>query len=93
MTTARHSDTENSPDHLQRKLSNRHLQLDCNWRCNWNQLTILWAQVKTISLAGRFNSLYLYDYWRNVLFFLMRAMVNYSLQICITNLLLIWLMT
>lgn len=27
MTTARHSDTENSPDHLQRKLSNRHLQL------------------------------------------------------------------
>ncbi len=49
MTTARHSDTENSPDHLQRKLSNRHLQLIAIGV----QLepAYLWVR-QTISLAG-----------------------------------------
>lgn len=44
MTTARHSDTENSPDHLQRKLSNRHLQLIAIGGAI--ELAYLWAQVK-----------------------------------------------
>lgn len=44
MTTARHSDTENSPDHLQRKLSNRHLQLIAIGGAI--ELAYLWVQVK-----------------------------------------------
>ena len=70
MTTARHSDTENSPDHLQRKLSNRHLQLIAIGGAIGTGLFM--GSGKTISRRS-FNSLYLYDYWRNVLF-LMRAM-------------------
>ena len=65
MTMARHSDTENSPDHLQRKLSNRHLQLIAIGGAIGTGLFM--GSGKTISLAGPsiFN---LYDYWRNVLF-------------------------
>ena len=50
MTTARHSDTENSPDHLQRKLSNRHLQLIAIGGAIGTGLFM--GSGKTISLAG-----------------------------------------
>ncbi len=58
MTMVHHSDEASSPDHLQRKLSNRHLQLIANWRCN--RYRYLWARAKPSPLAGHFNSRYLH---------------------------------
>ncbi|HAI56151.1 MAG TPA: amino acid transporter, partial [Acinetobacter nosocomialis] len=71
MTTARHSDTENSPDHLQRKLSNRHLQLIAIGGAIGTGLFM--GSGKTISLAGP-SILFIYMIIGGMFFFLMRAM-------------------
>ncbi|MDN8432271.1 amino acid permease [Acinetobacter baumannii] len=71
MTTARHSDTENSPDHLQRKLSNRHLQLIAIGGAIGTGLFM--GSGKTISLAGP-SILFIYMIIGGIFFFLMRAM-------------------
>ncbi|WP_119685557.1 amino acid permease [Acinetobacter pittii] len=71
MTTARHSDTENSPDHLQRKLSNRHLQLIAIGGAIGTGLFM--GSGKTISLAGP-SILLIYMIIGGMFFFLMRAM-------------------
>lgn len=71
MTTARHSDTENSPDHLQRKLSNRHLQLIAIGGAIGTGLFM--GSGKTISLAGP-SILLIYMIIGGIFFFLMRAM-------------------
>ena len=71
MTTARHSDTENSPDHLQRKLSNRHLQLIAIGGAIGTGLFM--GSGKTISLAGP-SILLIYMIIGGMFFFMMRAM-------------------
>ena len=71
MTTARHSDAENSPDHLQRKLSNRHLQLIAIGGAIGTGLFM--GSGKTISLAGP-SILLIYMIIGGMFFFLMRAM-------------------
>ncbi|MFW1886654.1 amino acid transporter, partial [Acinetobacter nosocomialis] len=71
MTTARHSDTENSPDHLQRKLYNRHLQLIAIVGAIGTGLFM--GSGKTISLAGH-SILFIYMIIGGMFFFLMREM-------------------
>ncbi len=90
MTTARHSDTENSPDHLQRKLSNRHLQLIAIGGAIGTGLFM--GSGKTISLAGP-SILLIYMIIGGMFFFLMRAMGELLLANLHYKSLLIWLMT
>lgn len=71
MTTGRHSDAEHVPHELQRKLSNRHLQLIAIGGAIGTGLFM--GSGKTISLAGP-SILYIYMIIGVMFFFLMRAM-------------------
>lgn len=65
MTMVHHSDEASSPDHLQRKLSNRHLQLIAIGGAIGTGLFM--GSGKTIPRRS-FNSRYLHVNWRYVLF-------------------------
>ncbi len=71
MTTGRHSEGEHAPHDLQRKLSNRHLQLIAIGGAIGTGLFM--GSGKTISLAGP-SILYIYMIIGVMFFFLMRAM-------------------
>jgi len=71
MTTGRHRDAEHVPHELQRKLSNRHLQLIAIGGAIGTGLFM--GSGKTISLAGP-SILYIYMIIGVMFFFLMRAM-------------------
>ncbi|WP_042077459.1 amino acid permease [Acinetobacter nosocomialis] len=71
MTMVHHSDEAGSPDHLQRKLSNRHLQLIAIGGAIGTGLFM--GSGKTISLAGP-SILVIYMLIGGMFFFLMRAL-------------------
>ncbi|WP_162517343.1 amino acid permease, partial [Acinetobacter baumannii] len=71
MTMVHHSDEASSPDHLQRKLSNRHLQLIAIGGAIGTGLFM--GSGKTISLAGP-SILVIYMLIGGMFFFLMRAL-------------------
>ncbi|MFK8863577.1 amino acid permease [Acinetobacter nosocomialis] len=71
MTMVHHSDEAGSPDHLQRKLSNRHLQLIAIGGAIGTGLFM--GSGKTISLAGP-SILVIYILIGGMFFFLMRAL-------------------
>ncbi len=90
MTMVHHSDEASSPDHLQRKLSNRHLQLIAIGGAIGTGLFM--GSGKTISLAGP-SILVIYMLIGGMFFSLCVHWVNYCLLIYITSHLLIWHMT
>lgn len=65
-TASSKDDAASSPHELQRKLSNRHLQLIAIGGAIGTGLFM--GSGKTIALAGPSILFILYDYWRNVLF-------------------------
>ena len=90
MTMVHHSDEASSPDHLQRKLSNRHLQLIAIGGAIGTGLFM--GSGKTISLAGP-SILVIYMLIGGMFFSSCAHWVNYCLLIYITSHLLIWHMT
>jgi len=86
-TTPSRDDAAPSQHELQRKLSNRHLQLIAIGGCIGTGLFM--GSGKTIALAGP-SILLIYMIIGGMFFFLMRALVKCCCRICSTSLLLIW---